>query len=114
MTCTFTNRKRGQIVVVKDAQPDDPQDFAFTAGGGLSPASFQLDDDGNDANALPSSRTFTNLVAGLRYSVAETTPPGGTDVATCSDGSPPSNIDVSRGRVGHLHVHQPQARDITS
>ena len=40
VTCTFTNRKRGQIVVVKDATPDDPQDFAFTAGGGLSPASF--------------------------------------------------------------------------
>ena len=45
VTCTFANRKRGQIVAVKDATPDDPQDFDFTAGGGLSPASFQLDDD---------------------------------------------------------------------
>ena len=45
VTCTFANRKRGQIVVVKDAQPNDAQDFSFTAGGGLSPASFALDDD---------------------------------------------------------------------
>ena len=45
VTCTFTNNKRGQIVVVEDAQPNDAQDFAFTAGGGLSPTSFSLDDD---------------------------------------------------------------------
>ena len=63
VTCTFTNRKRGQIVVVKDAQPNDPQDFAFTAGGGLSPASFQLDDDA-DAT-LSNTRTFANVVPGI-------------------------------------------------
>ena len=64
VTCTFTNHKRGQIVVVKDATPDDPQDFSFTAGGGLSPASFQLDDDA-DAT-LSNTRTFTNVAAGHR------------------------------------------------
>ena len=47
ITCTFTNNKRGSITVVKDATPDDAQDFAFTAGGGLSPTSFSLDDDAN-------------------------------------------------------------------
>ena len=33
-------RPAGTIVVRKNAVPDDAQDFSFTAGGGLSPASF--------------------------------------------------------------------------
>ena len=45
MTCTFANRKRAQLTIVKNAVPDSPQDFDFTAGGGLSPGSFSLDDD---------------------------------------------------------------------
>ena len=46
----------GTIVVRKDAVPDDPQDFSFTAGGGLSPASFQLDDDSDPT--LSNTQTF--------------------------------------------------------
>ena len=62
VTCTFANRKRGQIVVVKDAQPNDAQDFSFTAGGGLSPTSFSLDDDAD--GTLSNTRTFANVVPG--------------------------------------------------
>ena len=47
VTCTFANNQHGSIVVVENSTPNDPQDFDFTAGGGLSPASFQLDDDAN-------------------------------------------------------------------
>ena len=96
VTCTFTNRKRGQIVAVKDAVPNDPQDFSFTAGGGLSPASFALDDDSD--GTLAASRTFTDVMPGSGYSLAETVP-GGWDqtAATCDDGSPVSNIDVAAG-----------------
>ncbi len=72
VTCTFTNHKRGRIVVVKDATPDDPQDFTFTTGGGLSPASFQLDDDANPT--LSNTQTITNVAVGSGYSVAETVP----------------------------------------
>ena len=95
VTCTFTNRKRGQIVAVKDAVPNDPQDFSFTAGGGLSPASFSLDDDAD--GTLAASRTFTDVMPGSGYSLAETVP-GGWDqtAATCDDGSPVSNINVVR------------------
>ena len=64
VTCTFANRKRGSIVVVKDAQPNDAQDFAFTAGGGLSPTSFSLDDDAD--GTLSNSRTFANVDARRR------------------------------------------------
>jgi hypothetical protein len=96
VTCTFVNRKRGTITIVKDAQPDDPQDFSFTAGGGLSPSSFSLDDDSN--GTLSNTRTFTNLPAGSGYSVAEDDVPGwDLSSATCDDGSLPSNIDLGSG-----------------
>ncbi len=91
--CTFTNQKRGRIVVVKDATPDDPQDFTFTTGGGLTPASFQLDDDANPT--LSNSQTITNVAVGSGYSVSETVPAGwDLTSATCDDGSPVSNINV--------------------
>src|SRR6185503_11382876 len=93
VTCTFTNNKRGRIVVVKDATPDDPQDFTFTTGGGLSPASFQLDDDANPT--LSDTQTISNVAVGSGYSVAETVPTGwDLTSATCDDGSPVSNINV--------------------
>jgi agmatine/peptidylarginine deiminase len=98
VTCTFTNNKRGQIVVVKDAQPNDAQDFSFSAGGGLSPASFSLDDDSD--GTLSNTRTFTNVAVGSGYSIAETVPSGWSQAsATCSDGSPASNISVSAGEI---------------
>ena len=98
ITCTFSNRKRGQIIAVKDAVPNDAQDFAFTAGGGLSPASFSLDDDANAT--LSNTQTYSNVVPGSGYSLAETVPSGWDRTSgTCSDGSSPSNIDVSAGEV---------------
>ena len=65
------------IVVTKNALPDDPQDFDFTAGGGLTPTSFQLDDDAD--NTLSNSRTFI-VDPGSGYSVAESAPPPGWDL----------------------------------
>ncbi len=76
--------------------PDDPQDFAFSAGGGLSPAGFSLDDDANAT--LSNTQTFTNVVPGAGYTLNETVPSGWDQTsATCSDGSPVSNIDVAPG-----------------
>src|SRR5207253_979994 len=72
VTCTFTNEKRGKIIVIKDAQPNDPQDFAFTAGGGLSPSSFSLDDDSDPT--LSNTETFDNLVPRNNYSISESVP----------------------------------------
>jgi uncharacterized repeat protein (TIGR01451 family) len=65
--CTFTNAQRGTITIIKNAVPDDPQDFVFSAtGSGLS--GFSLDDDANAT--LSNTKTFTNVVAGS-YSVTE-------------------------------------------
>jgi uncharacterized repeat protein (TIGR01451 family) len=65
--CTFTNVERGTITIIKNAVPDDAQDFTFsTTGSGLS--GFSLDDDANAT--LSNTRTFSNVVAGS-YSVTE-------------------------------------------
>src|SRR4029078_8505709 len=60
VTCTYTNTKYATVTIVKDAMPNDAQDFAFTTTG-TGPAGFpgglRLDDDA-DAT-LPNSVTFT-------------------------------------------------------
>ena len=95
--CVFVNQKSGSVTVVQDTVPDDPQDFDYTTTGGLSPSAFQLDDDGANSNPLSNTRTFSNLSAGTK-SVAQTAVPGWLlEQATCSDGSSPSNINLSVG-----------------
>jgi hypothetical protein len=80
---------------VKDATPDDPQDFSFTAGGGLSPASFQLDDDSDPA--LSNTRSFDDVTPG-GYSLSEALPVGWIQAsASCSDGSSVGSINVGAG-----------------
>ena len=67
ITCTFTNTKRGHIIVDKVTSPSgDPQSFDFDASGG-SYADFNLTDA-----AAPNDQT---LVPG-NYSVSETVPSG--------------------------------------
>jgi uncharacterized repeat protein (TIGR01451 family) len=98
VTCTFTNTKLGSITVIKDSLPDDPQVFGFTTTG-LTPATFDLDDDGNNANALSNTRTFSNLSPGA-YAVAETAVSGWTTAATCTgddDGTNPATIQLDPG-----------------
>ncbi len=77
------------LTVGKDAVPDDGQDFAFMTPGGLSPASFQLDDDGNENNDLPSRLTSEGPLEGP-YSVAEEAVEGWdlTDI-TCTGNAAP-------------------------
>jgi uncharacterized repeat protein (TIGR01451 family) len=59
----------GTITIIKDATPDDPQDFAFTATG-TGVANFTLDDDTD--STLSNSQHFTGLTDGA-YSFTETT-----------------------------------------
>ena len=54
----------GTITVIKEALPQDPQDFRFSGDLG----SFLLDDDGD--STLPDRRTFSPLEPGT-YSVSE-------------------------------------------
>jgi hypothetical protein len=66
-TVTFTGTQvTGTIVIVKDAQPDDPQDFNFIPDSGLG--SFLLDDDGDPT--LSNTKTLSSVAPGT-YSVVE-------------------------------------------
>ncbi len=94
-TCTVTNTKRGHIIVVKDAVPNDAQDFTFTnnfANG--NPASFSLDDD---ADGTLSNSRDSEVLPGT-YALSESAVSGWSQTsATCSDGSPIGAIVVSPG-----------------
>jgi hypothetical protein len=90
---TVTVVEGATIVVVKDASPDSAQDFEFTAGGGLEPTTFLLDDDADPE--LSNTRTFTDLEPRGGYSLSEGVPAGWSLAnASCDDGSPVSNIEV--------------------
>jgi hypothetical protein len=73
VVCTFENTEEGSITVVKDALPDDPQDFGFSATG-LSPVAYSLDDDADPT--LSHQRAFTGLLPGT-YQVSEDADPSG-------------------------------------
>ena len=95
VTCTYTNTKRGHIIVVKDAVPNDAQDFTFTNNfGNGNPATFPLDDD---ADPTLSNTRDSEVLPGT-FAVSEGAVPGWDPTsATCSDGSPVSAIVVSPG-----------------
>jgi hypothetical protein len=85
------------LIIIKDAIPDDPQDFEFilqSLDGNFS-ENFFLDDDQD--GTLPNQKTFT-LAAGT-YSIEERLPLGwDLTSATCSDGSDISAINLSPGK----------------
>jgi hypothetical protein len=90
VTCTFTNRQRGHIIVTKRTEPaGSTQTFSFTTTGagysGFALADGQSDDSGE-------------LVPGA-YTVLETVP-GGWDLtsATCTDGNTPASINLLAGQ----------------
>ena len=88
VTCTFVNQQLSTIVVEKTADPaTSEQGFSSVAAG----ATTSLLKGGE-------SETFEDLVPGDGYSVSESIPDGWRQVsATCSDGSPVSNIDLAAG-----------------
>ncbi|MGH9877348.1 MAG: prealbumin-like fold domain-containing protein, partial [Nitrososphaerales archaeon] len=93
--CTFTDVRLGSITVVKDTVPNDATAFSFTSST-LSPNNFQLDDDGDNGNALSNTQPFNNLLPGT-YDLAETADPSYQTLAECSDGSPINAIALESG-----------------
>jgi hypothetical protein len=96
VTCIVTNTKRGEIVIDVATDPTgDPQPFAFTLTGGPSSLNqaFSLADQ-----TPPHASGF--VLPGSGYATAETLPPGWYGGgATCSNGSPATNIAVDPGDV---------------
>ena len=69
VTCTITNRRRGSILIIKDAVPNSPDNFTFTITGGLTPSPFNLDDDAD--GALSNTQSFSSLGTFTSYTVTE-------------------------------------------
>lgn len=67
VVCVITNTAQSSITIIKDAQPNDEQDFAFTTSG-ESLTNFSLDDDSD--NTLSNTEVFDGLAAGS-YSITE-------------------------------------------
>jgi hypothetical protein len=65
---TFINAQEATITVIKNTEPNDPQDFYFTGTGSIG--QFSLDDD--DSPTLPDRRTFA--VAPGDYNITELVP----------------------------------------
>ncbi len=59
----------GSITIVKDADPNDAQDFAFSTTGGLSPSTFSLDDDSN--GDLSNTQAYAGVTNFTTYTVVE-------------------------------------------
>ncbi|MFH1366444.1 MAG: SdrD B-like domain-containing protein [Patescibacteria group bacterium] len=92
------------ITIVKDATPEGPQNFDYTATGGLSPSTFSLVDDGTLAN----TQAYNDLINFSTYSITETTVSGWdltgiTCVVTTANGGtqtvslPTVTIDIEEG-----------------
>ena len=90
VTCTFTNNNLGTIEIIKNTNPDDPQDFGFTEDITGGAGSFTLDDDA-DAT-LSNSETFEFVKPGT-YNVTEAPPEAGWDLTdiVCSSTSTPAS-----------------------
>jgi hypothetical protein len=86
------------ITIIKDAVPNDAQDFAFTATGtGVS--NFILDDDGTDADpndptTRSSSQSFPTLATTGNRIFTETTVPGWTLTNIACTGATASTVTI--------------------
>ena len=92
----------GSIIVVKDAVPDDAQDFSFTITGpsGYS-QTFSLDDDSD--NALSKQNVLSSLTPGT-YTITENNIPSGWQLtsAICSGGIQSTCSDTTNGKTVNL------------
>ena len=111
ITVTYSNTRRGSIRVVKDAVPNEPQDFTFTRTFG---ANFSLDDD---ADPTLSNTTTFDLLPG-NYSVTELAQAGWdlTSLVITGDDGDSTRVGFDGesgarpGREHHRNLHQHQAR----
>ena len=102
VVCSFVNQAgtTGRVTIVLDSEPDDPQVISFEASGGLNGVAqlptFQLADPTQPTAGIGTAKLF-QVAPGSGYGVSEQVPSGWDLTATCSDGSPVANIDVSAG-----------------
>ena len=109
VTCTFTNRQRGVLIVEKISQGGDDT-FGFESETLLPPFNnFTIDTSGGSGIV-----TVADLIPGT-YDVAESGIPAGWNLtdATCSDGSPITAIDITAGETVTCTFTNQREGDIT-
>ncbi|MBK6595402.1 MAG: hypothetical protein IPG23_23300 [Burkholderiales bacterium] len=117
IVCTFVNTKpaTGSITIVKDAQPNDGQDFAFTPSQATMPQ-FLLDDDSD--STLSNMKPYSGLPAGTS-AFTETQVPGWTLASiSCTPSSGTSTnltsatatINLGRGTTSSARLSMPTRR----
>ncbi|MCB9100132.1 MAG: hypothetical protein H6632_11360 [Anaerolineales bacterium] len=96
VTCVFTNTATpGSITIIKDAVPDNTQNFSFI--GNPSIGAFTLD-DGADADAYSNVLTFSNLAIGA-YTIGELATSGWTlNNITCADPTSDTSTNPNQGQ----------------
>src|SRR5262249_12896811 len=98
ITVTFTDTQLGSIQVVKDAVPNDRQDFGFTftaPGPPPTTTAFSLDDDADPT--LPNARLFSGLLPGT-YIITEN-PVTGWDLTGLGVAGASSTVSGGTARV---------------
>lgn len=101
VTCTFTAVQQGKLIVRKVTTPNPDLTstaFTFTAGGGLTPASFVLKNN--------ETQSFANLTPRTGYTLSEQ-PSLNWRLASalCDNNSPPTNIRVDPGQTVTCTFH---------
>ena len=94
VVCTFNNSKKGTIVIVKDAQPNLPVAFPFTASAPLS--NFNI--IGSDSQAF--SNITATEVNGTTYPVVEGTTAGWIlDSIECTNTASATDLDTRKATI---------------
>ena len=79
------------ITIIKDANPNDVQDFGFTSTGGLTPATFSLDDDSDPG--LSNTQSYPGILTFTSYTFTE----GAVAGWTLSFGTPVCTVTSANG-----------------
>ncbi len=102
VTCTYTNQATGTIKIIKHTDPRGiDQPFGFTAAGGLSPTSFNLNDAGNTtADSAGNTKTYSNVPVGS-YSVTEGAEPAGfaLESVSCTTGGSQDDTTPAKANI---------------
>src|SRR5262249_27857525 len=107
------------ITIIKDAVPNSLQDFAFTTTGGLTPATFSLDDDAGVAggdNTLSNTQLFPNITSFTTYTIAETAVSGWTlsfNNPVCTVTSPNGGTQSGSVATGTVTINLNEGENVT-
>ena len=111
VTCTFTNRKRGQIVAVQGRGPERSAGL-LVHGRRRALARRASRSTTTPTGRSSNTRTFTNVLPGQRLLRSPRPCPAGWDQTARDLRRRQPGVEHQRGRRrdGHLHLHEPQAR----